>query len=282
MKTLYDLLGARADDDAEALKRAFRKAVKAHHPDLHAGDPDAPLRFRQIVAANAVLRDAKQRATYDRLLQRQLLQRQLPQHHPPQRRQLRRQLLQLTRQQLRSKRMRTTVAVAVVGALVGGYALFAPITTTAVVAVKKDKRAATAVAVVKKDEHATTAVAVVKKDEHATTAIAAVEKDEHATTAIAAVKKEKDNTSGPAKMAAVQPATQTNTTARDEPHGKHDGVGVPNGVIELSGAAEIIADNGPARGLLPNDAKFYREQGIVSYRGGGFPRAVGDFCDVVR
>src|ERR1700736_3799452 len=178
MKTLYDLLGARADDDAEALKRAFRKAVKANHPDLHAGDPDAPLRFRQIVAANAVLRDAKQRATYDRLLQRQLLQ-----HHPPQRLQLRRQLLRLTRQQLRSKRMRTTVAVAVVGALVGGYALFAPITTTAVVVVKKDKHATTAVAVVKKDEHATTAVAAVERDEHATTAIAAVKKDEHATTA---------------------------------------------------------------------------------------------------
>src|ERR1700730_12125973 len=268
MKTLYDLLGARADDDAEALKRAFRKAVKANHPDLHAGDPDAPLRFRQIVAANAVLRDAKQRATYDRLLQRQLLQRQLPQHHPPQRLQLRRQLLRLTRQQLRSKRMRTTVAVAVVGALAGGYALFAPITTTAVVAVKKDEHATTAVAAVEKDEHATTAVAAVEKHEHATTAVAAVEKhehattavavvkkDEHATTALAAVKKEKDNTSGPAKMAAVQPATQTNTTARDEPHGKHDGVEVPNGVIELSaaapatnsGAAEIIADNGPAR-----------------------------------
>ena len=51
MKTLYDLLGARADDDAEGLRNAFRKAAKANHPDLHAGDPDAPIRFRQIVEA---------------------------------------------------------------------------------------------------------------------------------------------------------------------------------------------------------------------------------------
>jgi DnaJ-domain-containing protein 1 len=69
MKTLYDLLGARPDDDAEALRAAFRKAAKANHPDLHAGDPYAAIRFRQIAEAYEILRDAEQRATYDRLLQ---------------------------------------------------------------------------------------------------------------------------------------------------------------------------------------------------------------------
>src|SRR3981081_2274496 len=68
MKTLYDLLGALPDDDDESLRTAFRKAVKATHPDFNIGDPDAPLRFRQIVRANAILRDAEQRAAYDRLL----------------------------------------------------------------------------------------------------------------------------------------------------------------------------------------------------------------------
>src|SRR5215831_10306234 len=68
MKTLYDLLGARPGDDAEGLRDAFRKAAKANHPDLRAGDPDAAMRFRQIVQAYDILRDAKQRATYDRLL----------------------------------------------------------------------------------------------------------------------------------------------------------------------------------------------------------------------
>jgi curved DNA-binding protein CbpA len=68
MKTLYDLLGALADDDAESLRAAFRKAAKATHPDLNAGDPDAPLRFRQIFRAHAILSDPEQRAAYDWLL----------------------------------------------------------------------------------------------------------------------------------------------------------------------------------------------------------------------
>jgi curved DNA-binding protein CbpA len=69
MKTLYDLLGARPDDDAEALRAAFRKAAKANHPDLRAGDPYAAIRFRQIAEAYETLRDAERRAAYDRLLQ---------------------------------------------------------------------------------------------------------------------------------------------------------------------------------------------------------------------
>src|SRR5258708_35310719 len=68
MTSLYDLLGARGNDDADALKKAFRKAVKAHHPDLHPGDPDAPERFRPLIAANALLRDAMRRATSERRL----------------------------------------------------------------------------------------------------------------------------------------------------------------------------------------------------------------------
>jgi hypothetical protein len=68
MTTLYDLLGVRSDAEAEAIKTAFRKAVKAHHPDLHPGEPHTLVRFRQIVAANGILSDAKQRAAYDQLL----------------------------------------------------------------------------------------------------------------------------------------------------------------------------------------------------------------------
>ena len=69
MKTLYDLLGAHPTDTAETLRTAFRKAAKANHPDLHAGDPYAAMRFRQIAEAYEILRDAERRATYDRLLQ---------------------------------------------------------------------------------------------------------------------------------------------------------------------------------------------------------------------
>jgi curved DNA-binding protein CbpA len=121
MKTLYDLLGALPDDDAESLRTAFRKAAKATHPDTNGGDPDAPLRFRQIVRANAILGDAEQRAAYDRLLA-------------------------LTRRQPRSKSKRgfisdtfrklasdAIVVVFLVAVLIGGYALFGHISRAAVI-----------------------------------------------------------------------------------------------------------------------------------------------------
>ena len=69
MKTLYDLLGALPTDDAEDLRTAFRKAVKGTHPDIRPDDPDAALKFRQIIRANDILRDAEQREAYDHLLE---------------------------------------------------------------------------------------------------------------------------------------------------------------------------------------------------------------------
>jgi hypothetical protein len=68
MDTLYDLLGALPQDDAESLRTAFRRAVKGAHPDLRPDDPDAAIRFRQIVRANEILCDRDQRAAYDHLL----------------------------------------------------------------------------------------------------------------------------------------------------------------------------------------------------------------------
>src|SRR3981081_1054604 len=122
MKTLYDLLGALPDDDAARLRTVFRKAVKANHPDVNADDPDAPLRFRQIVRANAILRDAEQRAAYDRLLA-------------------------FTRRQLGSKSRRTiisdtihklasdVIAVAFLSVLfIGGYTLFEHLSKASVIA----------------------------------------------------------------------------------------------------------------------------------------------------
>jgi curved DNA-binding protein CbpA len=69
MKTLYDLLDARPDDDAERLRTAFRKAAKANRTSPHAGHPDASERFGQIVEAYDILRNAEHRAAYDRLLE---------------------------------------------------------------------------------------------------------------------------------------------------------------------------------------------------------------------
>src|SRR5215813_10241731 len=68
METLYDLLGALPNDDAENLRAAFRRAVKGTHPDINPGEPSAAIRFRQIVRANEILNDPEQRAAYDHLL----------------------------------------------------------------------------------------------------------------------------------------------------------------------------------------------------------------------
>ena len=82
MDTLYDLLGALPQDDAESLRTAFRRAVKGAHPDLRPDDPDAAVRFRQIVRANEILCDRDQRAAYDHLLVLAQLEKDPAAAHP--------------------------------------------------------------------------------------------------------------------------------------------------------------------------------------------------------
>lgn len=82
MKTLYDLLGALPHDDAEDLRIAFRRAVKGAHPDVRPGDPDAALKFREIVRANEILGDSEQRAVYDDLLELAQLEQKSASEHP--------------------------------------------------------------------------------------------------------------------------------------------------------------------------------------------------------
>jgi curved DNA-binding protein CbpA len=117
MKTLYDLLGARPDDDADALRAAFRKAAKAHHPDLHAGDPYAAIRFRQIAQAYEILRDAEQRATYDRVLRFE-------------REQTRWKLKRTVSYLMRSIVSDAVTAVGLAVVLAGGYTIFAHLSKT--------------------------------------------------------------------------------------------------------------------------------------------------------
>jgi curved DNA-binding protein CbpA len=69
MQNLYELLGVRPDDDAENVRKAFREAAKASHPDYHGGDPEAAERFSRIAQAYDILRDAAKRSAYDQLLE---------------------------------------------------------------------------------------------------------------------------------------------------------------------------------------------------------------------
>ena len=113
MGTLYDLLGALPSDDAEGLRTAFRKAAKATHPDINPDNPDAALRFRELVRAYDILTDADQRATYDELLAIAL--------QPPPATQM-----QATRTyEAVGKYASNTMAATIISAvLVGGYTVF--------------------------------------------------------------------------------------------------------------------------------------------------------------
>ncbi|MGB0083919.1 MAG: tetratricopeptide repeat protein [Rhodomicrobiaceae bacterium] len=71
MKTHYDVLGVSRDADHETVKAAYRRAMKAAHPDVHDGSEAAEQHSQQIIAAYAVLRDPGQRSWYDHNLQNQ-------------------------------------------------------------------------------------------------------------------------------------------------------------------------------------------------------------------
>ncbi|CCE00676.1 J domain-containing protein [Bradyrhizobium sp. STM 3809] len=69
MKTHYQVLGVSPRADLETIKRAFRQAAKAHHPDLRGGgDAAAEHQLKLIIAAYNVLRDPDRRAEYDERL----------------------------------------------------------------------------------------------------------------------------------------------------------------------------------------------------------------------
>jgi tetratricopeptide (TPR) repeat protein len=262
MKSLYGLLDAHEDDDADALKNAFRRAIKAHHPDLHPGDPDAAERFRRIIAANALLRDATQRATYDRLLmlERQILQLKLERHQVRSK---------LAHRQVRLKRMRATAAVAAVGALVGGYGLFSYRSTTPV-PINKDRLAASAVAIAKQDGQAASAIVAAESNENTRTAAAApklgvVGKDNLESNA--------DSAGEPVETTGAQVVQATGTLDQGEPGNKHENVLVPNG--EINGREATAAR--PA-----NDGDFYRERAIAAYSNGDLLGAIGNFDEAIR
>jgi hypothetical protein len=64
----YRVLGLRRDASQLAIKRAYRKLAKRHHPDRNPGDPSAEERFKEVSAAYEVLGDLERRWEYDREL----------------------------------------------------------------------------------------------------------------------------------------------------------------------------------------------------------------------
>jgi curved DNA-binding protein CbpA len=66
MKDPYETLGVQKTDSANAIRAAYRKLAKTHHPDLNPGKPEALERFKEISTAYELLSDADKRARYDR------------------------------------------------------------------------------------------------------------------------------------------------------------------------------------------------------------------------
>ncbi|MEY9182945.1 DnaJ-class molecular chaperone [Bradyrhizobium sp. USDA 326] len=66
MRDPYEVLGVPRGASAAAIKSAYRKLAKKHHPDSNKGDPKAAERFAEINSANEILGDEDKRKQFDR------------------------------------------------------------------------------------------------------------------------------------------------------------------------------------------------------------------------
>ncbi len=64
-KDYYATLGVAKGDDADTIKKAYRKLAIKHHPDKNPGDKKAEEKFKEITEAYAVLSDKEKRQQYD-------------------------------------------------------------------------------------------------------------------------------------------------------------------------------------------------------------------------
>ena len=66
MRDPYEVLGVPRSANAAAIKSAFRKLAKKHHPDSNKNDPKAAAKFAEINTANEILGDEDKRKQFDR------------------------------------------------------------------------------------------------------------------------------------------------------------------------------------------------------------------------
>jgi Flp pilus assembly protein TadD len=272
METLYDLLGALPRDDAEELRIAFRRAVKGTHPDLHPSDPDAGVKFKQIVRASAILSDKDQRATYDHLLDLA----------DQEQRQIKRRAVAHTIYQVTSGVIAFSAALAVI---VAGYLAvmripdewLAPLTEVASMLRQSTEAAASTLR--QSTEAATSAL---RQSTETVTAIVlpsppapamASTETQVAATKVEATKVEATKVEA-TKVEVGRPPEKPVTIALLPPQPALPAVVTLQSEITTQPSA---ARMGPPLDIALLDARAYREHGIVAYRNGDFGAALADF-----
>lgn len=282
MKTLYEVLNVDPDDDAASIGIAFRKAAKANHPDLNTDDPDAPVRFAQIVRASAILRDPELRAIYDRMLEFE------------HRRLSRRARLVAFFGTTRSFAVDLAVVFVLAFLLAGGYAVLTRFSDIHDVAARDLPRAAAA----GPSSSAGDAVDVAATEPAApglaeTTAAIPPSSDVAADPKAAA-------TAGLAEIAVAPPPPQPDTTSAGAPHANPENVEAvalsagpaangstadaptadgptTNAPTAKRDTADTSVDREPSPNSPAKDSAFHRDRGIARYRSGDLALALADF-----
>jgi hypothetical protein len=263
MGTLYDLLGALPNDDAEALRVAFRKAAKATHPDTNPDNPDAAMRFRQLVRAHGILSDADQRATYDQLLAIAVRPPRPP--APPAR--------VAVYEKIHRGATNTMAATLIAAALIAGYTIFSHISKTSAmndVAVRAVESSPTEFAAAAPEPANTVGLAIDRRENVA----ALNERDTTGTIALAAnaINPPLAVISLPALAPTPVPAPADAKTLRER------GIYAYRGG-DLSGA---LAHFNLAIAQDPGFAPAYVDRGIVFYRMRKFESAFADMAQAKR
>jgi len=278
METLYELLGALPNDDAEGLRAAFRRAVKGAHPDINPGDPLAALRFRQIVRANEILGDADQRAAYDHLLELARIEQ-----------------VSISRRAVTQAVYKSSSAVfafAVVSIVgLAAYAVFMHVSSRSGVRLQQLEavvRGQVEAALRGQLSHDQVPREQLSRGE----VTASAKAPEEMTTASIALAAPAPLRAGEPQAAAAVPTEKAEAVKEKEPAKEKPKVEAPDAPDQAVAAsvvtfpadtgAALAAIVGPAPPLPLNDAKSYRARGIFAYRNGDLNGAIADFDQAIQ